>query len=67
MHDQGLKFAWQSGYGAFSVSKSQMDKVVAYVRGQQEHHAKMSFEQEFLAALEKGRGALRSAVCVWVI
>jgi len=53
MHDQGLKFAWQSGYGAFSVSKSQMDKVVAYVRGQQEHHAKMSFEQEFLALLKK--------------
>jgi putative transposase len=53
MHERGFKFAWQSGYGAFSVSVSQLDKVVAYVRGQREHHAKMSFEDEFVALLKK--------------
>jgi putative transposase len=53
MHEQGLRFQWQSGYGAFSVSSSQLDKVAAYVRGQREHHTKMTFEQEFLALLKK--------------
>jgi putative transposase len=53
MHEQGLRFQWQSGYGAFSVSSSQLDKVKAYVRGQREHHTKMTFEEEFVALLKK--------------
>jgi putative transposase len=53
MHEQSLKFAWQSGYGAFSVSASQVDRVTEYVRSQHEHHKKMSFEQELLTLLKR--------------
>ncbi|MDB5344864.1 MAG: transposase [Schlesneria sp.] len=40
-------FSWQSGYGAFSVSQSNLDQVVDYVRRQPAHHAKQSFQEEF--------------------
>jgi putative transposase len=53
MHEQGFAFQWQNGYGAFSVSVSQLDMVTAYIRGQSEHHKKITFEQEFLALLKK--------------
>jgi putative transposase len=53
MHEQGLAFQWQNGYGAFSVSASLLEKVTAYIRGQREHHKKMTFEQEFVALLKK--------------
>jgi len=55
MREQGFAFQWQNGYGAFSVSLSQLDKVTAYIRSQREHHKKMTFEQEFLALLKKAR------------
>ena len=45
------KFAWQEGYAAFSVSQSNADKVAAYIRGQAEHHAKHSYEDEFRSLL----------------
>jgi putative transposase len=48
----GGKFAWQSRYGAFTVSESQTGKVRRYIRGQEQHHAKKSFEQEFRALLQ---------------
>jgi len=51
----GARFAWQEGYGAFSVSASQTSDVVDYIRGQREHHAKKSFEEEFVAFLKKYR------------
>ena len=41
------KFFWQEGYGAFSVSNSHVDAVVAYIKGQEEHHRKVSFQDEF--------------------
>ncbi len=44
-------FAWQEGYGAFSVSKSQEDAVKAYIAGQHEHHKKEDFKSEFLRML----------------
>lgn len=47
------RFAWQEGYGAFSVSASQTRDVVDYIRDQREHHAKKSFEEEFVAFLKK--------------
>jgi REP element-mobilizing transposase RayT len=47
------KFAWQNGYGAFSVSSSQKDSVVKYIAGQKEHHQKITFEDEFLTFLKK--------------
>lgn len=49
----GPSFAWQKGYGAFSVSKSNVATVVRYIQNQERHHKKMTFEQEFIAMLEK--------------
>jgi putative transposase len=49
----GPGFAWQQGYGAFSVSPSQKARVESYIRTQAEHHRKHSFEDEFRALLEK--------------
>jgi putative transposase len=46
-------FAWQDGYGAFSVSKSQVPEVVEYVANQREHHRARTFQEEFRALLEK--------------
>ena len=47
----GAKFCWQQGYGAFSVSPSQVPAVKAYIRNQERHHHKQSFEEEFTALL----------------
>jgi REP element-mobilizing transposase RayT len=41
-------FAWQEEYGAFSVSVSQLDKTMEYIQGQEAHHRKMTFQEEFL-------------------
>lgn len=41
------KFSWQTGYGVFSVSESQIDKVKAYIQNQKEHHQKTSFNEEY--------------------
>jgi REP element-mobilizing transposase RayT len=46
-------FAWQEEYGAFSVSMSQLDKTIEYIKGQETHHRKMTFRKEFLALLKK--------------
>lgn len=48
-------FAWQEKYGAFSVSMSQLDPTVEYIKDQEEHHRKRSFQKEFLALLKKHR------------
>ena len=40
-------FAWQDGYGAFSISQSHVDAVQKYIKGQAEHHAKIDFKDEF--------------------
>src|SRR5262249_8420028 len=48
-----LHFAWQVGYGAFSVSASQLSVVEKYVLNQKEHHADRSFQDEFRLLLEK--------------
>jgi putative transposase len=47
------RFAWQDGYAAFTVSHSGLDKVVAYIQNQQEHHKKLSFEEELVQFLQK--------------
>jgi REP element-mobilizing transposase RayT len=47
------KFAWQSSYGAFSYSKSQIEQVVQYIHNQEEHHKTVSFEEEFKILLDK--------------
>jgi putative transposase len=46
-------FHWQAGYGAFSVSQSNVEAVREYVRRQPEHHAKQSFQDEFRAWLRR--------------
>jgi putative transposase len=43
----GKDFAWQEGYGAFSVSASQTEDVIRYIEDQAAHHAKRSYEEEF--------------------
>ena len=51
------KFAWQTGYGVFSVSESNVAAVTKYIAGQEEHHKKHSFQEEFLAFLKKNHVA----------
>jgi REP element-mobilizing transposase RayT len=46
-------FSWQTGYTAFSVSKSHVEQVKRYIRNQEEHHRKISFQEELLAFLKK--------------
>jgi hypothetical protein len=48
-----IKFNWQSGYGAFTYSKSQIGRVFKYVNGQKEHHRKKSFREEYLELLNE--------------
>jgi REP element-mobilizing transposase RayT len=45
-------FGWQEGYGAFSVSESQVGRVRNYMQNQREHHARVSFRDELIALLE---------------
>lgn len=42
-----LKFSWQVGYGAFSVSETEVRKVQCYIKNQEEHHRKMTFKEEY--------------------
>jgi putative transposase len=53
LNENGEQFAWQEGYGAFSVSASQIEDVIRYIKNQAVHHAKKSFEEEFLEFLQK--------------
>jgi REP element-mobilizing transposase RayT len=46
------KFAWQIGYGAFTVSQSQVARVQRYIANQQVHHQRVSFKDEFRALLD---------------
>lgn len=46
------KFEWQSGYGAFSVSQSVVDKTLQYIDGQREHHMKRTFKDEYTEFLK---------------
>ena len=47
------KFEWQNGYGAFTVGESQIEPVRRYIQKQEEHHKKVSFEDEFKDLLRK--------------
>jgi putative transposase len=46
-------FAWQEGYGAFSIAESQRQTVLSYIETQAEHHQKWSYEQEFVTLVRK--------------
>jgi REP element-mobilizing transposase RayT len=47
------RFVWQDGYGAFTVSKSNLPEVTAYIQNQREHHRTRSSQEEYLAFLRK--------------
>jgi hypothetical protein len=53
MRESNPKFAWQEGFGAFSVSPSQAPTVKRYIHTQADHHKKRNFEEEFLLLLKK--------------
>jgi len=46
-------FRWQVKYGAFALSVSLLDKTIQYIKNQQAHHRKMTFQEEFVALLKK--------------
>jgi REP element-mobilizing transposase RayT len=48
-----VHFAWQTGYGAFSVSQSSKESVISYIATQEEHHRKMTFQEELRFLLQK--------------
>ena len=48
-----VRFEWQEGYGVFSYSHSQIDRVYKYIANQEEHHKKQTFREEYLEFLEK--------------
>lgn len=50
----GRRFSWQRGYGAFSVSKSNVNAVIRYIRNQEAHHKRMTYDDEFIALLKHG-------------
>jgi putative transposase len=58
LREHGLDFAWQVGYGAFSVSSSNREAVMDYIEHQAEHHQKRSYESEFEAMLRKSGVAI---------
>lgn len=47
-----VKFAWQPGYGAFSYSYSHLDKVIRYIKNQEEHHKRKTFFDEYVSFLK---------------
>ena len=53
LSENKIEFEWQKGYGAFSVSSSQLTIVQTYIRNQLQHHAKRNFDEEFQALLRK--------------
>src|SRR5262245_53916816 len=56
IHEQRLVprvFGWQTGYAAFSVSPSKVAEVIEYIRNQENHQKKISFEEEYIAFLDK--------------
>jgi len=53
LKSQSPKFAWQRGYGAFSVGPTDLNKLIQYIDRQETHHAKQSFQDELRAFLKK--------------
>lgn len=50
-----LRFAWQEGFAAFTVSESRVGSVTEYIRNQVEHHKRLSFQGELVGLLERHR------------
>ena len=52
---RGPRFAWQEGYAAFTVSQSQVPRLLTYIRGQEKHHRRVDFRNELVALLRRNR------------
>ena len=56
LHEKwNVRFAWQTGYGAFSVSESNAPAVSRYIAMQEEHHKKVTFKEEYVVFLKKNK------------
>ena len=55
-------FHWQAGYGAFSVSQSETETVVTYIKNQARHHQKMTFQEEYRRFLERHQSSTTSVM-----
>jgi len=51
--ERGPRFAWQEGYAAFTVSQSQVSRLLTYIRGQEKHHRRVDFCAELVALLRR--------------
>ncbi len=49
----GCRFSWQEGFGAFSVSHSHLDTMINYIRNQESHHRRNSFQEEYVEFLKR--------------
>ena len=47
------RFEWQGGYGVFSYSQNQVNTIFNYIKNQEKHHAKSTFQEEYLGILEQ--------------
>lgn len=65
MHEKGIGFASQDGYGAISVSFSQLQTAREYIRHPEEHHRRRSFDDEYLAMLSKAWVRCDASHHVW--
>jgi putative transposase len=54
-HPLPTRFEWQEGYGAFSIGVAQLAPTVTYIDGQEEHHRKRSYEEEYVSFLNRHR------------
>ena len=59
----GDRFDWQTGYGAFTMSQSQVENVRQYIRTQEEHHQRRSFEMEYLSLLKSTESNPMNEIC----
>ena len=59
-----VKFHWQKGYAVFSVSESMLPRVKQYIENQEEHHKRMTFQEEYLGFLQK-HGVVYDERYVW--
>jgi REP element-mobilizing transposase RayT len=53
MADRYIEFAWQNGYGAFSIGQSQLTDLIEYIENQRTHHKQLSFQDEYRTLLTK--------------
>jgi putative transposase len=69
VHDElGLgKFAWQEGYGAFTVSRSDLGEVTGYINGQEDHHRRRTFQEEYLDFLKTEEITFDEKYLWWVV